>query len=400
LSFEAGKNPGSLHCQQRLSYPNQVMKFSASSADFLKALNVVSGAVPAKSTLPILSCILFEQAGNELRLSATDLEISIIQRLPVQFESNGTGSNGRIAVPAKRLIETLRALPDIPIHFSADGEFNVALKTDQGHYKMVGFDGADYPALPELGGALRIQIDADLLQRAIRKTSFAVSKDALRPAMMGIYFQIRPEEGRAVATDGHRLVRLKLRDMVSPEAADFIVPEKALSLAARVTVEGDCAITVDSGYVGFDFGQSVILARMIDENYPNYEAVIPLDNDRRLTVNRDAMLAAVRRVGLYSSSMTNQIRLALQKDRVEISAEDIERSSEARETILCDYDGQDMVIGFNAVYLTEVLNNVDGEDVMFEFSSPNRAGVVTPGEQEDGEDMMMLIMPVMLNTYA
>ncbi|HET6566367.1 MAG TPA: DNA polymerase III subunit beta [Rhodothermales bacterium] len=377
------------------------MKFTVSSAEFLKALNVVSGAVPSKSTLPILSCILFERAEDAIRLSATDLEISIIQSLPVQFETNGaTAQSNRIAVPAKRLLDTLRALPDIPIQFSADDEFNVLLTTDQGRYKMVGFDGADYPALPDLSGTPAIQTDAGLLRRAIQKTSFAVSKDALRPAMMGIYFQIGPEQGRAVATDGHRLVKLQVDDLTSDEALNFIVPEKALGLTGRIAAEGDCSITVDGGYVGFDFGDSKVLARIIDETYPNYEAVIPLDNERRMTVSRDAMLAAVRRVGLYSSSMTNQIRLSLQPNQVEISAEDIERSSEAKETVQCEYDSEPMVIGFNAVYLNEVLGNVDAEDVVFEFSSPNRAGVVTPAEQEEGERILMLIMPVMLNTYA
>lgn len=376
------------------------MKFSAASADLLKALTTVSGAVPSKSTLPILECILFEQDDDALRLSATDLEISIVQRLPVTFERNGTADARRVAVPAKRLIDTLRALPDLPVEFVSDDEFGVTLRTDQGVYKMVGHDGADYPALPELADAQLIETDSDLLKRAIHKTSFAVSKDALRPAMMGIYFQIQPDEGRAVATDGHRLVKLRMTGMTSPEPVNFIVPEKAMTLAGRTTGDDVCTISVDGNYVRFDFGRAQVLARLIDEAYPNYEAVIPNENDRRLTINRGAMLAAAKRVGLYSSSMTNQIRLALKSDRVEISAEDIERSSEAHETVLGDYEGEDMVIGFNSVYLNEVLSNLDSDEVVFEFSSPNRAGVVTPAEQADGEDVMMLIMPVMLNTYA
>ena len=376
------------------------MRFTASSAEFLKALTTVNGAVPSKSTLPILECILFERDDDMLQLSATDLEISIVQRLSVPFESNGTKGSGRIAVPARRLLDTLRALPDLPIQFSADDAFNVTLRTDQGHYKMAGHDGADYPALPEISGNVRIETDGRLLRRAIQKTNFAVSKDALRPAMMGIYFQIGPDHGRAVATDGHRLVKLTLSHLTSPAPIDFIIPEKAMTLAGRVVTDAPCALTVNEGYAGFDFGDARVLARLIDESYPNYEAVIPVENDRRLSVNRDAMLAAVKRVGLYSSSMTNQIRLSLEADAVEVSAEDVERSSEARETVLCEYDGEPMMIGFNSVYLTEVLSNVDAEDVVFEFSSPNRAGVVTPQQQHDGEEMMMLIMPVMLNTYA
>jgi DNA polymerase-3 subunit beta len=399
------------------------MKFTASSADLLDALNTTSGAVPSKSTLPILECILFEQKEDRLVLSATDLEISIVQEVPgVQFAANGEAGREGIAVPARRLIDTLRALPDLPVTFSAgegedEGQVAVRLETDQGEYKMVGHDGEDYPDLPTLESEEhRIEIESALLGRAISKTSFAVSQDALRPAMMGIYFEIGPEEGRTVATDGHRLVRLTTDAMVSEEELSFIVPEKALSLAGRVASgqpeaeegeDGDgglCTVTVGEGHVGFNFGSAKVMARLIDETYPNYDAVIPDENEKRLTVGREALLAAAKRVGLYSSSTTNQIRLEIAGDRLEISAEDIERSSEAHEEVRCDFDGkgeQEMTIGFNANYLTEVLSNLSGvEDVVFKLSTPNRAGIVLPDEQREGEDMLMLIMPVMLNTYA
>ena len=376
------------------------MKFTASSADLLAALNTVKGAVPSKSTLPILECILFEQDGDALRLSATDLEISIVQRLPVQFEKNGTPEEAQIAVPSKRLLDTLRALPDLPITFTANSDFEIMLETDKGHYKMMGHDGEDYPDLPDLSPDRQIMAEGTLLQRAIQKTSFAVSKDALRPAMMGVYFQMSPEGTRVVATDGHRLVKLNLSGITSEDEVDFIVPEKAMKLTGRVADDEACTLMVDEGHVAFDFGNARVLARLIDETYPNYEAVIPNENDRRLTIDRASMLNAVKRVGLYSSSMTNQIRLAIESDQVTISAEDIERSSEAEETVLCDYDSEDMTIGFNSEYLTEVLGNVRAEELVFQLSSPNRAGIVVPQEQEEGEDIMMLIMPVMLNTYA
>jgi len=373
------------------------MKFAASSVELLKALQTVSGAVPSKSTLPILECILFETDTGKLRLSATDLEISIVQRLSMPVEADGPS---RVAVPAKRLIDTLRALPDLPVQFAADADFNVSLRTDQGQYKMVGHDGADYPALPELSDSTTVKTEASVLKRAVQQTGFAVSRDALRPAMMGIYFQLGPEIGRAVSTDGHRLVKLSLDNFCSSEEIEFIVPEKAMSLASRVSSDGPCTLTVDSGYAGFDFDDARVLARLIDEPYPNYQAVIPVENDKRMTINRSDMLSAAKRVALYSSSMTNQIRLSVESDKVTISAEDVERASSASETVSCDYDGDDLVIGFNGVYLTEVLNNIDGDEVLFEFSSPNRAGVVTPVEQAEGENLMMLIMPVMLNTYA
>ena len=376
------------------------MKFTVSSQDLLSALNVVAGAVPSKSTLPILECILFEQESDALKLTATDLEIFIVQRVPVAFESNGTASGGRVAVPARRLLDTLRALPDLPVTFHADDELAIELTTDQGRYKMVGFDGGDFPALPALEDAQTIEAEGAAIKRAVEKTSFAVSKDALRPAMMGVFFQVHPENTRVVATDGHRLVKLTLDTVTQDPAVEFIAPEKALALAARAVGDAGCTIRVGSGYVGFDFGDTNVLGRMIEEQYPNYEAVIPVENDKRLTVSREAMLAAVKRVALYSSSMTNQIRLKIEDGHLGISAEDLERSSEAKERVLCEYDAEPMEIGFNSKYLMEVLQNVDADDVVFAFSSPNRAGVVTPAEQAEGEEMMMLIMPVMLNTYA
>ncbi|MAQ92789.1 DNA polymerase III subunit beta [Rubrivirga sp. SAORIC476] len=376
------------------------MKFTVSSADLLRALSTVNGAVPSKSTLPILECVLFEREEGTLRIAATDLEISIVQRLPVTFEQNGTEAKQRIAVPARRLLDTLRALPDLSVTVATDAEFNIELTTDQGRYKMVGFDGGDYPALPSLDGAQAITAEGALVKHAIDKTGFAASKDALRPAMMGVLFQVRPENATIVATDGHRLVKLVADGITAEQPVDVIVPAGALALAGKAASEGTCTIRIASGYVGFDFGDTQVIGRLIEEQYPNYEAVIPVENEKRLTVGRDAMLAAVRRVALYSSSMTHQIRLALGADALTVSAEDIERASEAKERVLCDYDAEPMEIGFNSQYLQEVLSNVDGEDVVFEFSSPNRAGVVSPAEGADGEELLMLIMPVMLNTYA
>ncbi len=382
------------------------MKFTVSSADLLRALSTVNGAVPSKSTLPILECVLFERdpaadgGSDRLKIAATDLEISIVQRLAVSFEQNGTDEKQRIAVPARRLLDTLRALPDLSVTVATDAEFNVELTTDQGRYKMVGFDGGDYPALPALEDAQAITAEGALVKHAIDKTGFAASKDALRPAMMGVLFQVRPENATIVATDGHRLVKLVADGLTAAEPVDVIVPAAALSLAAKAAGDGTCTIRIASGYVGFDFGDTQVIGRLIEEQYPNYEAVIPVENEKRLTVGRDAMLAAVRRVALYSSSMTHQIRLALESDALTVSAEDIERASEARERVLCDYDAEPMEIGFNSQYLQEVLSNIDGEDVTFEFSSPNRAGVVSPTEGPDGEELLMLIMPVMLNTYA
>jgi DNA polymerase-3 subunit beta len=261
---------------------------------------------------------------------------------------------------------------------------------------MIGHDGSDYPGIPSFEGSQQLDIPAEVLQRAIQKTGFAVSKDALRPAMMGILFQIRNNGTQVVATDGHRLVRLTLKRISSPDPLEFIVPSKALSLASRVAQADNCAVAVGGGFASFDYGDTTVLARLIDEPYPNYEAVIPKENDRLLSINRQSMLQAVKRVALYSSTMTHQIRLSLKENQIEFSAEDIERASEARETVLCEYSDEPMDIGFNSVYLTEVISNLDADELAFKFSSPNRAGVIEPSNQSEDEDVLMLIMPVML----
>ena len=245
------------------------MRFTASSAELLKALTTVGSVVPSKSTTPIYECILFEREDDRLRLSATDKEVFVVQSIPVRFEQNGTSGTYRVAVPARRLVDTLRALPDLPVTVTADDEFNVTLKTDQGRYKMVGFDGADFQAIPELSEGQTIETEGALMKRAIQKASFAVSKDALRPAMMGIYFQITSEEGRAVATDGHRLVRLGLTGLTSETPVSFIVPEKALGLVGKIAAEGPCRIQVSKGFADFSFGHSRVIALLINESYPN-----------------------------------------------------------------------------------------------------------------------------------
>lgn len=373
------------------------MHFSVSSAELQKAFATVAGAIPGKTSMPILECVLMEREGDMLRLSATDLEISIVQHLPVQFQDASPAL--RVAVPAKRMLDTLRALPDFPVTFASDEDFNLSLRTDQGRYKMVGYSGNDFPALTVVADGAKVETEAAVLRRAIDRTRFAVGKDALRPAMMGIYFQIGTTEGRTVATDGHRLVRFSLEGLRCDTPLNFIAPEKALGLVGKVAADASsCTIEVAGGFVSFTFEHAQVLARLIDEMYPNYEAVIPKANDRRLTVNRASLLSAVKRVALYTSSTTRQVRMALQTGGVEIAAEDIERSSEAKEFVVADYDSTPMVIGFNADYLTEVLSNMDSEDLVLEFSTPNRAGVVLPVDQPGGEDLLMLIMPVLLNS--
>lgn len=372
------------------------MRFNLSSSKLVNALSAVSGAVPNKATLPILETILFTSEDGQLRLTATDLEISIIEYMDADIEEGGA-----VAIPARRLTETLRQLPDIPVAFEVDEKFNVKFRTDKGTYKLVGEDPDEFPEVPNLDEGHLLETTKDDILKAINKTLFAVSNDDLRPAMMGVFFDIGPEESKFVATDGHRLVRYIKQDLTSEQEISFIVPEKALSLVQKALHGDECLLTITEDHARFKSGNTIVITRLINEQYPNYDSVIPRENDKTLIVNKEQMLATVKRVAIFSSSTTRQIRLQLQPDKLTIRAEDIDMSSEAKETISCDYDNEEeMEIGFNAKYLADVLGNVDDEEVYFEFSTPNRAGIVKPSEEEENEQMLMLVMPVMLNTYA
>jgi DNA polymerase III subunit beta len=370
------------------------MKFNVSSGELMKGLSAVAGAVPTKATLPILETVLFESDNGKIKLSATDLEISIVEFVPAEIESEGA-----VAVPARRLLEVLRQLPDIPLFFDAD-EKVVRFKTDRGTYKLNSENSDDFPEIPSLEDGQTIKTSTRLLKSAIEKTSFAVSHDDLRPAMMGVYFQIGTDSSKVVATDGHRLVRLTHNDLVAGTPVNFIVPEKALSLALKTLDADDCELTVSNEHLRIKSGNTILVTRLINEQYPNYDTVIPRDNDKQLKVSKDQLLATVKRVSIFSSSTTRQIRLQLQPDEVVICAEDIDMSSEARESIACEYTASPMEIGFNARYLADVLSNIDDPEVLFEFSTPNRAGILKPSVQDENVEMLMLVMPVMLNTYA
>lgn len=371
------------------------MKFSVSSSELNKGLSAVIGAVPSKATLPILETILFQSEDGKLKLTATDLEISIIEYIEADIEEDGA-----VAIPARRLLETLRQLPKITVFFDVDDRKNINFRTDKGNYKLVGDEADEFPEVPNLDEGTHIVSTGELVHKAINKTLFAVSSDDLRPAMMGVYFQIGTEESKFVATDGHRLVKYTNRAITADKDVNFIIPDKALSLIQKTISGEDCDITVTEDHSRFKSGNTILITRLINEQYPNYDSVIPRDNDKFLTISKEQMLSTVKRVAIFSSSTTRQIRLQLDSDRLTIRAEDLDMSSEAKETIDCEYSNEGMEIGFNAKYLGDVLSNIDDEEVSFEFSSPNRAGIVKPSTEDDSEDILMLVMPVMLNSYA
>ncbi|HEY1006058.1 MAG TPA: DNA polymerase III subunit beta [Sphingobacteriaceae bacterium] len=374
------------------------MRFIVSTSTLLKQLQAVNGASSSSTVLPILENFLFEIKDGSLVISATDLQTSMTTSLAVESKEEG-----KVAVPAKILLETLKTLPDQPIAFNIDDQtFAIEISAGDGKYKLSGENGEDFPKIPTVENASAVNIPASVLSQAINKTLFAVSNDELRPNMTGVFCQLSSESVTFVATDGHKLVRYRRKDAKSPSSSSFILPKKALTLLKASLPSEDVSVSIEynSTSAFFRFGNINLVCRLIDERFPDYEAVIPLNNPNKLTIERSLFLNCLRRVVIFANKTTHQVRLRINGSELNISSEDIDFSNEAHERLSCQYEGADMEIGFNAKFLIEMLNNLDGEEVLLEMSTPNRAGLLMPQNGDENEDVLMLVMPVMLNTYA
>ena len=370
------------------------MKISVARGELLEALSTVGKGLSSRTTLPILSGILLSASGDSLTLQSTDLEVSMVASLEVRGSEDG-----KIAVPAKRVMETVRALPEVQLVFSADLTANkIKMITETGEYVLVGESSEEFPSLPQLKGDEKIVLESALLRQMISQTIFSVSVDELRPAMTGVLLQVSAKEIRAVATDGHRLVRVTYANNTqSKTKREIIIPAKALNLVNKSLESGDATVTTDASHVQFNLGNTTLTSRLIEENYPNYESVIPLDNEKTLTVSKDLLLSSVRRVALYSNMTTRQIRFSLKKNEMKIAAEDIDFGGEAKEKVGCEYRADELEIGFNSTYMIDMLSHVEADDVVFKLSSPVRAAILSPAKQRDKEDVLMLVMPMRLN---
>jgi DNA polymerase-3 subunit beta len=374
------------------------MRFIVSTSTLLKQLQAVNGASSSSTVLPILENFLFEIKESVLTISATDLQTSMTTSLPVESKEEG-----KIAIPSKILLETLKTLPDQPIAFTVDDNtFAIEISAGDGKYKLSGENGEDFPKIPVVENASSVNLPASVLAEAINKTIFAVSNDELRPAMTGVYCQLTPQHLTFVSTDAHKLVRYRRMDAKSDSSASFILPKKALTLLKSSLPSDDVNVSVEynSTSAFFKFGNINLICRLIDERYPDYEAVIPQNNTNKLTVDRALFLNSLRRVVIFANKTTHQVRLKITGSELNISSEDIDFSNEAHERLGCQYEGEDMEIGFNAKFLIEMLNNLSGEEVSIEMSTPNRAGLLFPQTNDENEDVLMLVMPVMLNSYA
>lgn len=373
------------------------MKFIVSSHTLLKQIQLVNGVVATNSTVPILDHILFQLKEKSLRLSASDLETTISTSFDVESSDEGS-----IAVPAKLLLEVLKSLPDQPItaQLSEDKSL-LEIASEYGKYSIAVVDGDEYPRLPQIDDPSETVIPAEVLAVAIQKTLFATSNDDLRPTMAGVFFQLTSDSLTFVATDAHKLVRYRRTDYKSDNTAEFIMPKKPLNLLKNILASADSEvkITFNPRNARFEFDNTQLTCRLVDGKYPNYEAVIPKENPNNLRINRASFLSTVKRVSIFANKTTNQIRLKLAGTELAVSAEDIDFSTKAHERHTCDYSGDDMEIGFNARFLTEMLSNLESDAILMELSTPNRAGIIFPEDGlEEGEEVLMLVMPVMINS--
>jgi len=371
------------------------MKFIVSSSYLLKQLQVLGGVINNSNTLPILDNFLFELNGAQLTVSASDLETTMSATLEVESDEDGS-----IALPARLLLDTLKTFPEQPLTFVVEDNNTVEISSNHGKYALAYADGNEFPKSVELEDPSKTTISGDILATAISKTIFAAGNDDLRPVMSGVFFQFSTEGLTFVATDAHKLVKYTREDVTADQVAEFIMPKKPLNLLKGILAASDEDVTIEynDSNAKFTFENSVLVCRLIDGKYPNYEAVIPKENPNKLTIDRTQFLNSVRRVSIFSNKTTHQIRLKIAGAELNISAEDIDYSNKAEERLTCDYQGDDMQIGFNSRFLTEMLNNLNADNVQLEMSLPNRAGILTPVDGlDEGEKVTMLVMPVMLN---
>ncbi|MFN4087342.1 MAG: DNA polymerase III subunit beta [Spirosomataceae bacterium] len=374
------------------------MKFTVSSSQLLKALSTIHGVIGNNPVVPILENFLFQVQDGVLVATGSDMQTVMTTEMEVSSTDSGS-----IAVPAKLLLDTLRSLPDQPVQFQVNEDtFGIELSTSNGRFKLSGENPLDFPRVQTVNKSHSIEIPADVLATAISNTLFAAGTDDHRPAMTGVYVQLSSEHTTFVATDGHRLIRYRRSDVTSKDATSLIMPRKALNLLKSSLPADDEPVKIEfsSSNAFFSFGTIKMVCRLIDERFPDYENVIPQNNPNSMVIDRATFLSTLKRISIYSNKTTHQIRLKISEKELVISAEDLDYSNEASEKLTCEYKGDDLEIGFNAKLLIEMLGNLTCSTVTMELSQPNRAGLIWPTEPEEQENILMLVMPVMLNTYA
>ena len=370
------------------------MKFIVSSSSLLKQLQHIAGVINSNTVLPILEDFLFEVEKNKLTVVATDLET--VMRVQMDIEAK---DSGKVCIPARILLDSLKNIADQPLTFNIDKNFGVEITSDNGKFKVMGENPDNFPKEPAADDTTSFNVTASALVTAINKTLFATSNDDLRPAMTGVFFELDKKGMQCVATDAHRLVRYKRKDVSCPKTDSFIVPRKPLNLlkAAIPSSEEELTVSYNGNHLFVKHGTTQMSCRLIDARFPDYKVVIPADNPYRLTVNKSDFQSALRRVSIFSNKSTNQVALNISGSELQLAAQDVDFSFEGTERMKCQYNGEDIVIAFNAKFLIEMLSATDGDEVNIELSTPTKAGLIKPTEQDDDVELLMLVMPLMLN---
>ncbi len=370
------------------------MEIAVNRHELHKALQKVITAVPSKTTLPILTNVLLKVEGKKVSITGTDLEISVETMVTADVIEEGSTT-----VSARTFNDIVRELPDVGLRLTSDEHHKVTITTDRGTYSLVGQSPDDYPTVTVEEYENRFEIEADIFNRLVQRSSFAVSTDALRPALSGVYFELFPSELRMVATDGHRLSKVVYRkENLSGGESKVIVPPKALVAVQRAIEDGInvVGVAVAKNHILFKSDRTEICAKLIDQQYPSYERVIPTNNDKILIADREGLISALRRVAIFSSSMTRQVRFDLQENTLIISSEDVELGGEGREVLSVEYVGTPLKIGYNANYLVEILRYVDTDFARFELRDPVSAAIIRPTEHKENEEFLALVMPIRL----
>lgn len=373
------------------------MRFTLSSSALNSRLQALAKVINSKNSLPILDCFLFEVAGNQLKVTASDSE-NVMTSTIVLDENNG---DGRFAVPNRTILDAVKELPEQPLTFDVDTEkFTIKILYQNGLYNFAAQNGEEYPRAQAISdGATSIVVSGSVLNDNITRSLFATAQDELRPVMNGVYFDLTPDALSIVASDGHKLVRNKNFNIKSEESASFILPKKPATLLKNVLGKesGDVVVKFDDRSAEIEYGEGKLSCRLIEGRYPNYNSVIPQNNTNHLTIDRRALIGALRRVLPFASESSQLVRLHLEAGKLELESKDVDFATSARENITCDYSGLTMDIGFKGSSLTEILNNLSSDEVTIQLADPSRAGVIVPAQQPEGEDILMLIMPMLLN---
>ncbi|MBT4345171.1 MAG: DNA polymerase III subunit beta [Flavobacteriales bacterium] len=371
------------------------MKFIVNSTALLRELQKLNSVISSNNTLPILDNFLFEINEGNMAVTASDLEVTMKVAISVESEFDG-----RITIPARILIDTLKTFSNQPLTFVINlTNYSIEIISELGNYKLSGNNADEFPKSPTLTNSSSTFFKSEILQNAINKTLFASGNDDLRPVMSGVYCELSPEQVTFVATDAHKLVKHSRNDLSSDKTASLILPKKPLTILKNNIVDGiDVKLDFNDTNALFSFENNTIICRLIDGKYPNYDAVIPKENPNKLTIETSLLLSSIKRISIYANKTTHQIRLKVSGSELQISSEDLDFSNKADERLPCHYEGEDIEIGFNSKFVIDMLNNIGSNKISLEMSAPNRAGIILPLDGTvEGENTLMLVMPVMLN---